>query len=218
MWPVTFTIKQNEWTAHVWPVPNLMKQMKSKVHVWRVLCTMNQVEPKIHVWRISFLWWHTFVYVYKINCSYANFDKVENQRKNIVFVRWDGAIIVNSHTFFKVKENDGSCLYFKEWKPPYRKKNNLRFELLEDSTICLSVRLSILELVFLLMGWTGIEANAKTAFLQAGAAMRDVYVKPPSDCKIRNSHLWNLLPAVFGLVSPNAKWHVMLDLILYEFG
>lgn len=66
--------------------------------------------------------------------------------------------------------------------------------------------------------WRLTKLDVKTAFLQTGAANRDVYVVPPQESNDRYKVLWLLLTASYGLVNANAKWQVVSDQALHDIG
>lgn len=66
--------------------------------------------------------------------------------------------------------------------------------------------------------WHLSKFDFKTAFLQSGDATRDVYVKPPIECKYRNRFYWLLLAATYGLVNANLKWQHAIDAELTSLG
>lgn len=68
------------------------------------------------------------------------------------------------------------------------------------------------------MGWTVIRIDAKTAFLRTGKATRKVYVIPLNESKLRETNLWLLLTAAYGLVNQNSKWQVKSYEDMYSIG
>lgn len=58
----------------------------------------------------------------------------------------------------------------------------------------------------------------KAAFLQTGEAKREVYVRPPSESRMRSTHIWLLLTAAYGIVNSNAKWKNHSDLVMLDIG
>lgn len=62
------------------------------------------------------------------------------------------------------------------------------------------------------------DADAETAFIQTGKAERDVWIKPPTDSKMRSTHLLVLLVVAYGLINSNAKWQKTFDQLFKDFG
>ena len=61
--------------------------------------------------------------------------------------------------------------------------------LTSDCTTCPPTGLRIVESIASLMKWQVHNADAKSAFLQTGAAGRDVYVKPPKESGLKSNQI-----------------------------
>ena len=130
----------------------------------------------------------------------------------------NGANVVNSHVLYKIKKNDDVSLKLKARIAPHGNEDNIKNDLSTDCTTCPPSGLRIVESVASLHGWKVHKADVKSAFLQTGAAMRDVFVKPPRESGMRSTHMWLLLTAAYGLVNSNAKWQVQSDQSFFELG
>lgn len=126
------------------------------------------------------------------------------------------ANVMNSRVLYKVKHNDDGSLKLKARIAPNGNEDALKDILTKDCTICPPAGLRIVESVASLFGWNVYKSDVKSAFLQTGNAERQIYVKPPRECKMRSTHLWLLLTAAYGLV--NAKWQVQSGACGYELG
>lgn len=115
------------------------------------------------------------------------------------------ANIIGSHTIYKVKMNDDKTLKLKARIAPHGNEDDLKHLLTKDCAICPPTGMHILESIASLYGWKIVRGDVKTAFLQTGKPNRDVYVKPPAECKRRNEEFWLLDTAAYGLVNANAK-------------
>lgn len=127
------------------------------------------------------------------------------------------ANVINSHTLYKVKQNDGS-LKLKVRIAPHGNEDDLKTTLSKDCATCPPTGLRILESIASLFGWALYKADVKAAFLETGAAERDVYVKPPVESRMRATHVWLLLTAAYGLVNANAKWQSKSDAVMLDLG
>lgn len=129
-----------------------------------------------------------------------------------------GANVINSHTTYKVKKNDDGTLKLKARIAPHGNEDNLKDILSKDCTTCPPTGLRVLESIVSLHRWKLYKADVTAAFLQTGAADRGVYVRPPTESRMRSSHMLLLLTAAYGLVNANAKWQSHSDSIMLELG
>ena len=130
----------------------------------------------------------------------------------------EGANVASSHVLYKVKHKDDGSLKLKARIAPHGNEDDMRRILSKDCTTCPPTGLRIVESIASLKGWKIKKADVKAAFLQTGAATRDVYVKPPRECGMKSTHMWLLLTAAHGLVNANAKWQVQSDELLFDLG
>lgn len=61
------------------------------------------------------------------------------------------------------------------------------------------------------------KAESKSAFLKTSNAIREAYVKPPSERKMLYSRLWKILTVVYTLLQFNTIGQIMLDQVLLYF-
>lgn len=69
-----------------------------------------------------------------------------------------------------------------------------------------------------LNGWKLALEDIKTAVLKTGETERLVHVEPPTESKMRCTHLWDLLVAAYGLVNAGAKWPHQSDRAIINLG
>lgn len=129
-----------------------------------------------------------------------------------------GANVISSHTLYKLKHNDNNSFRLKARIAPHGNKDALKNVLSTDCSTCPPAVLRVLESIASLFGWKLYRADVKAAFLQTGAAQRDVYVRPPKESAIMSSHVWLLLTAAYGLVNANAKWQSQFDAVMIALG
>ena len=95
----------------------------------------------------------------------------------------------------------------------HREKGNLK----TDSSQCLPSGIRILLSISTIKKWPLSKIDFTSAFLQTGAAKRDVYVVPPRECR-RKSFYWLLLTSAYGLVNANAKWQEQCEFLFLNMG
>ena len=125
--------------------------------------------------------------------------------------------VINSHVIYKVKINDDQTLKLKDRIAPHGNEDSLRSVLKSDCSMCSPTGVRIVIMISSLFGWRIHKLDALTAFLQTGAAERDVYVVPRRECRDRR-FLWLLLAAAYGLVNANAKWQTQSDQLIQSLG
>ncbi len=125
--------------------------------------------------------------------------------------------IIGSHTLYKLKRKDDKSLKIKGRIAPHGNEDALKELLTKDCTMCPPTGIRIVESTASLYGWVVVRGDSKSAFLQL-MANRDVYVKPPRESSMRNTHLWLLLITAYGLVNSNAKWQNESDNVLLKMG
>ena len=130
----------------------------------------------------------------------------------------ENANIVNSHVIYKLKNSDDGSLSLKSRIAPHGNEDKEKENLTTDCQTCPPVGIRIVCSIASLMGWKLKRADAKGAFLKTGRAQRNVYVKPPSESKMRSTHLWLLLVAAYGLVNSGAKWQHQSDELIINMG
>lgn len=113
--------------------------------------------------------------------------------------------IITSHVLYKVKLCDDGTKIMKARIAPHGNKDSDKNIYKIDSTSCPPVVIRCLHSISTINQWPMMKIDFKSAFLQTGEALRDVYVIPPRECHTR-SHYWLLLAASYGLVNANAKW------------
>ncbi len=115
------------------------------------------------------------------------------------------ANVISSHVLYKVKILDDGTMILKGRIAPQRDKDQDKDNLKTDSSTCPPVGIRILLSLCNIFKWSIAKVDVKSAFLQTGAATRNVYVIPPRECSDRSKY-WLLLTAAYGLVNTNAKW------------
>ena len=83
--------------------------------------------------------------------------------------------------------------------------------------MCPPVGMRMILSIAVIKGWNLAKIDFKSAFLQSGQAIRDVYVVPPGESKERFVY-WLLLTAADGLVKKSAKWQEEVDGSLKQLG
>eukprot|EP00171_Calliarthron_tuberculosum_P001315 IDg1315t1 len=127
------------------------------------------------------------------------------------------ANIITSHVIYNVKTNDDNTKKMKARIAPHGNKDKEKTNLKTDSATCPPIGIRILISIAVINKWSLAKIDFKSAFLQSGNAMRDVYVVPPRECNTR-SHYWLLLTATYGLVNANSKWQEISDELLRSIG
>lgn len=95
----------------------------------------------------------------------------------------------NSHTLYKVKHNNDGSQKLKARIAPHGNEDDFKHILSKYFATCPPTGLCVLKSIALLFAWTLCKANVKAAFVQTGAAERDVYVKPPVKSRMRATHV-----------------------------
>ena len=127
------------------------------------------------------------------------------------------ANIISSHVIYKVKLKDDGGLEMKSRIAPHGNKDEQRFDLRTDSATCPPTGIRIVTSIARIFKWILVKIDFKSAFLQTGKALRDVYVIPPYESRDRQFY-WLLLTAAYGLVNANAKWQKQSDDCLRDLG
>lgn len=127
------------------------------------------------------------------------------------------ANIINSHTLYKIKMDENSRLKLKARIAPHGNEDSLKTVLRSDCCMCSPVGIRVILMIAAMKKWKVSNADVTSAFLQTGKAARKVYVVPPRESGHKDK-LWLLLTAAYGLVNSNAKWQIMSDQVLVDFG
>ena len=127
------------------------------------------------------------------------------------------ANIITSHVIYKVKINDDGSQKMKARIAPHGNKDKDRHRLKTDSATCPPTGIRLLLSLACIHKWNLAKIDFTSAFLQTGAANRDVYVVPPRESSDK-SHYWLLLTSAYGLVNANAKWQEQSDSFLNTIG
>lgn len=117
-----------------------------------------------------------------------------------------GENIISGHTLHKFKHNYDGSLKLKYRIAPYGNEDNLKEVLNKYCSTCPQMGLIIVESIASLNGWTFYKVYVKSVFLQTGKVYQYVYVYPPRESMKRETHMWLLLTAGYGLDSSNAKF------------
>lgn len=125
--------------------------------------------------------------------------------------------IIRSHMIYKIKERDDKTLYCKARIAPHGNEDCAKAELKPDSSTCPPSGIRVLLSLCVLHQFSIVKVDIKSAFLQSGHALRDVYVMPPRECPNRR-FCWLLELAAYGLVNANAKWQKHSDDTYFKHG
>jgi hypothetical protein len=87
----------------------------------------------------------------------------------------------------------------------------------KDSPTCSSESLRMILAVFAQNGWKPNSIDIKTAFLQGSALSRDIFVRPPSEAKVRDI-VWLLRKCVYGLSDASLQWYNRVKEVLLGCG
>ena len=123
------------------------------------------------------------------------------------------ANIILSHVIYKVKINDDGSQKLKAHIASHGYKDKDRHHLKTDTATCPPTGIQLLLSLACFHKWNLAKIDFTSAFLQTGAANRNVYVIPPRESNDK-SHYWLLLTSAYGLVNANAKWQEQSDLFL----
>lgn len=99
---------------------------------------------------------------------------------------------------------------------PHENEKSLKSELRSDCSMSASMSVRILVSIAVLWKWRLSRVEAKSAFLQTGAAERSVHVIPRRKSADRFRFLWLLLTALYGLANANAKSQVQSDNLVLD--
>jgi len=121
-----------------------------------------------------------------------------------------GSNVISSHVLYKVKMLDDGTKMLKARIAPHGNKDRERDNLKTDSATCSPVGMRLILSIAVIKKWNLAKIDFKSAFLQSGQAIRDVYVKPPRESKEKFVY-WLLLTAAYGLVNASAKWQEEID-------
>lgn len=124
---------------------------------------------------------------------------------------------ITSHAFYKCKQTDDGSIIVKTRIAPPGNKDKEKEGLKTDSAVCSPLGIRVLLTLAVIFRFVIAKIDARSAFLQTGEAMRDVYVIPPRECKSR-MYYWLLETAVYGLVNSNAKWQMKSDNLFFDIG
>lgn len=128
-----------------------------------------------------------------------------------------GSNVISSHVLYKVKIRDDGSKMMKARIAPHGNRNREKEDIKTDSATCSPVRMRIILSIAVIKGWKLAKIDFKSAFLQSGQAIRDVYVVPPRESKKRFVY-WLLLTSAYGLVNAGTKWQEEVDGSLLSLG
>ena len=115
------------------------------------------------------------------------------------------ANIITSNVLYKFKVLYDESNMVRARTAPHGKKGDEKYFLKTDSQTCPPVVIRIPLSIGSILKLCLAKIDVKSAFLQKGTAMRDVYVVPPRECSSRSVY-WLLLTAEYLLVNSNAKF------------
>lgn len=125
--------------------------------------------------------------------------------------------VITSHVIYKVKLNDDGSFKMKARIAPQGNKDREKDDLKSDSASCPPTGIRLLLSIAAVRKWPLSQIDFTSAFLQTGAARRDVHVIPPRECKDL-SKFWLLLTAAYGLVNAPAIWKKQCDSFFRSLG
>ena len=152
----------------------------------------------------------------------AYFDEENSFKKTVrVVSRYEvpaESNVISSHVIYKIKVTDDGSLKLKARIAPHGNEDSLRYEMRTDCAMCAPMGVRLLISIAAVKKWRITKVDVKSAFLQTGAAERQVFVIPPGESKDRFKSLWLLLTASYGLVNANAKFQALADDLLLDLG
>lgn len=126
--------------------------------------------------------------------------------------------IISSHLIYKVKLLDDDALQMKSHIATHENKDALRLDLNTDSATCPPKGILIVLSIAKIKRWKMMKIDFKSAFLQTGKALRDVYVILPYESSDRYLFNWLLMAASYSLDNANDKWQEHSDGFLQHIG
>ena len=86
-----------------------------------------------------------------------------------------------------------------------------------DSPTCMKNSVRIMLGIVAGKGWIIRSLDVKAAFLQGNAIDRDLYLKPPSEFRVKGK-IWRLKKVVYGLCDASRSWYLKVVDVLTELG
>ena len=86
-----------------------------------------------------------------------------------------------------------------------------------DSPTVNKVNIKLFYALAMAHGWPVQSDDVKAAFLQGAALDRDVFVRPPKECRVEG-RIWKMLKRAYGFVDASRGFYLELDKVLLELG
>ena len=100
------------------------------------------------------------------------------------------ANVISSHVIYKIKVNDDESLKLKARIAPHGNEDSLKHEMRADCSMCAPMGIRLLISIATIYKWRLTKVDVKSAFLQTGAAERQVFVIPPRESSDRFRSSW----------------------------
>lgn len=119
---------------------------------------------------------------------------------------------------YKAKQTDYQSLKLKSIISPHANEDTIKDSLTKDCTSCPATGIRTVQSIASLKTWKLVLGDLKAALLKTGQAERDIFVRPPQECKMRTSHVWFIMVADYGLVNATEKCQHKSDQALITLG
>ena len=127
-----------------------------------------------------------------------------------------GSNFSSSHKFFQVKtDRELKKLKLKFRMVPHGNKDKEMEEIRKDSTTAQFPTIRALISIAACLGLSLAAIDIKSAYLQAGNLLREIYVRPPPGWAPPRV-VWKLLKPAYGIVESGRKWQRVIDKWLKE--
>lgn len=116
------------------------------------------------------------------------------------------AIIISSHTIFEVKEDDEKVRKLKARLVTHVNRDDMKNEIRKDFSNADMIIVRLLIGIALCIGFSFGVAGVKSAFLQSGPILREIFVRPAPEFWKRKGVLWKLTKLPYGIEEAGQHW------------
>ncbi len=151
--------------------------------------------------------------VHSFDVQAAKLAELENWRDHGVFEECpdDGQSFVSVRWVITKKLKDGNSITKARLVARGFEEANLE-RIRKDSPTCTKDHLRLMLTIISTHDWQVNSLDVKSAFLQGDVIGRDVFLKPPAECKFDG--LWKLKKTVYGLCDAPRAWYLRINHLL----
>lgn len=123
----------------------------------------------------------------------------------------EDANIVSSHSIFKVKKDDLGNMKLKGRIVIHGNHDADRDKVRAD---CAAADMAVIRMLISIgtcLGLTFGSADITGAYMQSGPITREVYVRPPRECKRKRGVVWRLKKLPYGLADAGRQWSTKIE-------